>query len=72
MVARYGEFVRYRPAASGVTLLLWVAPALLLLAGVGVAFAVLRRRRGTGSEGAELSSEEQRQLQEMLERESDA
>ena len=32
MVARYGEFVRYRPSFSGATVILWLAPALLLLA----------------------------------------
>lgn len=33
MVARYGEFVRYRPGVDRNTVLLWASPALLLLAG---------------------------------------
>ena len=33
MVARYGEFVRYRPRFGGATTVLWLAPVLLLLAG---------------------------------------
>lgn len=69
MVARYGEFVRYRPEMAGPTLILWVAPVLLLIAGAGIAFAVLRSRRHGGGE---LSEEERRELAEMLERESDA
>ena len=36
MVARYGEFVRYRPRFSGATAILWLAPVLLLLAGAVV------------------------------------
>jgi cytochrome c-type biogenesis protein CcmH len=32
MVARYGEFVLYRPRFEGVTLLLWLFPVVLLLA----------------------------------------
>jgi cytochrome c-type biogenesis protein CcmH len=31
MVARYGEFVRYRPDVDGATLWLWLAPVLLLV-----------------------------------------
>ena len=46
MVARYGEFVRYRPSFSGATAILWLAPVLLLLAAVAVAALVLRARRG--------------------------
>ncbi|TXS90938.1 cytochrome c-type biogenesis protein CcmH [Parahaliea aestuarii] len=70
MVARYGEFVRYRPEMAGPTLILWLAPVLLLAAGVVVALLVLRSRRGDRDRG--LSEEEQRKLQEMLEREQDA
>ena len=43
LVARYGEFVLYRPRMSGSTLLLWLAPLLLLAGG---AFAVVRIIRG--------------------------
>ena len=38
MVARYGQFVRYRPEVDRQTALLWWSPLLLLvLGGVGVA-----------------------------------
>ncbi|MGB5246958.1 MAG: cytochrome c-type biogenesis protein, partial [Woeseia sp.] len=33
LVERYGEFALYRPQKSGKTLILWLAPALLLLGG---------------------------------------
>ncbi len=42
-VARYGEFVRLRPAFSGITLLLWASPLLALL--IGFAAVILARRR---------------------------
>ena len=44
LVSRYGEFALYRPRMSGVTLLLWIAPALFLLAGGFVVARVLRKR----------------------------
>jgi cytochrome c-type biogenesis protein CcmH len=46
MVARYGDFVRYRPPLKGVTLLLWFGPALLLVIGLVALAAYLRRRSG--------------------------
>lgn len=45
MVARYGEFVRYRPAARGAALWLWLAPVLLLVFGAGLLLVLLRRGR---------------------------
>ena len=48
LVARYGEFVLYRPRMEGRTWLLWLGPAALLLAG-GVVVARIMRRRGGGS-----------------------
>lgn len=46
MVARYGDFVRYRPAFKGTTLLLWLGPfAFLLTAAVGLAWVIHRRRQ---------------------------
>lgn len=44
MTARYGDFVLYRPPFKATTALLWAGPAVLLLGGLGVLFAVLRRR----------------------------
>lgn len=66
MVARYGEFVRYRPSLSGATLVLWMAPVLLLLAGVAVALLALRGRRERQAAPQALSAEEQQQLQDLL------
>ena len=44
MVERYGDFVLYRPRFSGVTIMLWLAPALLFLMAAIVVYNLLRRR----------------------------
>lgn len=44
LVTRYGEFALYRPRMSGKTLVLWVAPFVLLGAGLIVAVTVVRKR----------------------------
>lgn len=44
LVARYGEFVLYRPPVRGATWLLWLGPGLLLLAGGVVLVRIVRRR----------------------------
>jgi len=44
LVTRYGEFALYRPRMSGKTLILWLAPGLLLLGGAFVLVNILRRR----------------------------
>ena len=44
LVERYGEFALYSPRKSGKTLILWLAPALLLVGGALVGFRVIRRR----------------------------
>jgi cytochrome c-type biogenesis protein CcmH len=44
LVQRYGEFALFRPRMSGKTLLLWLAPLLLLGAGAVVAVRVVRGR----------------------------
>ena len=46
LVARYGDFVLYRPPVKGTTWLLWFGPFALLLGGAGIWYAVVRRRRG--------------------------
>ncbi len=47
LVARYGEFVLYRPRVEARTWLLWFGPALLLLLGLALLVLVVRRRGGT-------------------------
>jgi cytochrome c-type biogenesis protein CcmH len=41
---RYGDFVLYNPPFVARTLLLWAAPVIALLAALGVAIVVIRRR----------------------------
>lgn len=48
LVARYGEFVLYRPRVETSTWLLWFGPALVLLAGGVLVAQVIRRRVRTG------------------------
>ncbi len=45
LVQRYGEFVLYQPKVEASTWLLWLGPALLLLAGAGVVTAIVRKRK---------------------------
>ncbi len=45
MVTRYGDFVLYRPPFKTATLLLWVGPLLLVLAGFWTLARALRARR---------------------------
>ena len=45
MVARYGDFVLYRPPLKFTTFLLWSGPFVLLLAAGTAAFLYLRRRQ---------------------------
>ncbi len=60
LVARYGEFVLYRPQVEGKTWLLWFGPALVLLAGgFVVAAAVRRRSRSTTPAGDERNEDQE-------------
>ena len=50
LVARYGDFVLYRPPVKLTTVLLWVGPFVLLLAGLtGLAVTLRRRARATAT-----------------------
>lgn len=54
LVARYGQYVLYRPRFEPMTWLLWVGPFALLVVGVGILLAVLmRRRRAVGATSPE-------------------
>jgi cytochrome c-type biogenesis protein CcmH len=47
MVARYGDFVLYRPPVKATTLVLWFGPLLLVLAGLVVLY---RRLKGVATQ----------------------
>lgn len=44
MVARYGEFILFKPRFSARTAWLWLAPGVLLLIGAIVAIRIIRKR----------------------------
>ena len=69
LTARYGEFVLLRPPFNAHTVLLWLAPFLLL---GGAALALVRRARARSREAdgavvAQLSEVERRRLDRLLE-----
>ena len=66
MVARYGDFVLYRPKLSKVTYVLWFAPAVLFLLGIIVVIVMVRKRAGSANK-AELSADENQRLAAILE-----
>jgi cytochrome c-type biogenesis protein CcmH len=45
LIERYGDYITYDPPFSAVSAPLWLAPIVLLMAGVLVARATFRRRR---------------------------
>lgn len=45
MVARYGNFVRFRPPLDWTTIALWFGPGLLMAIGLGLLVGQLRHRR---------------------------
>ena len=68
MVARYGEFVRYRPRYDGVTAVLWLAPVFLLLAGIVLARLTLRSRRKNALQPSGLSMADEEELRSLLDK----
>lgn len=66
MVYRYGDFVLYRPQLKKQTYILWFGPLVLILGfAVGLIF-VLRRRSKNKANEESLSTEEQANLDDIL------
>ena len=64
LVARYGDFVLYKPPVKPSTYLLWFGPfALLLLAGVLLLRAVRRQKRTATTE---ISATDRKRLDDLL------
>jgi cytochrome c-type biogenesis protein CcmH len=68
LVARYGDFVRYRPPVAPRTWLLWGGPAAGVVAGlVGLAFVIRRRAAGgAGSAATPLDEDERARAAALL------
>ena len=62
---RYGEFVLYNPPVKTTTYLLWFGPFILLIAGTGVLYRHLKRRREL-IQDQPLTPDEHQRAQEIL------
>jgi cytochrome c-type biogenesis protein CcmH len=65
LVARYGDFVLYRPPLKATTTLLWVGPFVLLTVGAVVLFITLRRRAHKVID-VPVTDEEHRRVEQLL------
>nr|WP_296748188.1 cytochrome c-type biogenesis protein [Thioalkalivibrio sp.] len=65
LVARYGDFVLYRPPVKPLTYVLWGGPLAFLLIGIALALATLHRRR-TLRPQADVSPEALREAARLL------
>nr|WP_255774531.1 cytochrome c-type biogenesis protein [Microbulbifer zhoushanensis] len=71
MVARYGDFVLYRPPVQRNTMALWIAPGVFAAFGLlALVVVVMRSRSGTGARqddaSGELTADERQRLQALL------
>jgi len=64
MVARYGDFVLYQPPFDLRTVMLWLGPAVLLLAGAGLVGVLVARGRRVRN--VALTEDEHRRLADLL------
>lgn len=68
MVQRYGDFILYDPPFKTQTLVLWLAPLVLLVMG---ALVVVFMRRGKGAAAATLDEQERAELDSLLKQQQD-
>ena len=63
LIARYGDFITYKPPVRASTFVLWFGPFILLIVA---GFTMWRRTRGVIAKPRPLSSQEAEQLQRVL------
>ena len=63
MVARYGDFVLYRPPLKASTFLLWFGPFVLLVAGI---YVLIRRIRHQRTMNGRLSEADRLRVEQLL------
>ena len=74
MTDRYGDFVLYKPAFKGKTLLLWIAPGAFLVLGLIIVYIFIRQKRALRSEQGvsnnelKLDIDKQNKIRRLLEK----
>ena len=68
---RYGEFVLLRPALNAHTVLLWLAPLIVLMGAIAVGLRALARRRPQPANAPALTTAEEEKLRSLLAEEKD-
>ena len=74
MTDRYGDFVLYKPAFKGKTLLLWIAPGAFLFLGLIIVYVFIRQKRALRSEQGvsnnelKLDIDKQNKIRRLLEK----
>lgn len=66
LVARYGDFILFKPPMQSNTVLLWLGPFLLAAIGAGTLLIYIRRRR-TAPPESNLTPTQQRRVRTLLE-----
>jgi len=65
LVARYGDFVTYKPPLKPTTYILWFGPVIVLLIALGIVLGYVRKRsKGTAPE--ELNETQERRARSLL------
>ncbi|MBR9856129.1 MAG: cytochrome c-type biogenesis protein [Oceanisphaera sp.] len=74
MVARYGNFILYKPPVMASTLILWLGPVLVMLLGLVIVLVRTRKKSRNSPNGADsaLSEQEQRRLAELLNKDKES
>ncbi|PHQ73088.1 MAG: heme lyase NrfEFG subunit NrfF [Shewanella sp.] len=68
MTSRYGDFVLYKPRMEPKTYILWLGPIGFLVIGLLIGFFFVRKQRISQVEVQEISAEEQKELDRLLNR----
>ena len=71
MTDRYGDFVLYKPAFKGKTLLLWIAPIAFLVIGLIAVLLVIRSKKAkekltSDTEALQSDTEKQKKIRSLL------
>ncbi len=66
LVARFGEFVRYKPELDSRTFLLWATPAIAVFGGLLVVAGVVIRARRMERQTTSLSAQERARAEQIL------